>query len=488
MPSLPQELLDSIVGEVEESAALKACATAGPRLCAASQRILLSRLTLRRTASSSYNYTAIRELLEQSPHIARYITRLRFLVTPLASPPSAVDIESLQNVLEKLGHVHRISLEGDRGEWESLPPRIASLLLKTVSRKNLHELHISLIHSIPLAEFSQLVGAAPLMSLRNVSVSLGSPLTQPLALETLVLDRGCDLLCRLLASRELASYTAGLRIRTLRLRSDYSHASAIIAASSTTLVHIRLECYMDTHPSALALPRLPRLQSLEILPAFDPAHVRLLPETLAPLLAPAAAPALSAITATCVPAYHTGPVALDAHSRALLSRLDGVLMAHPAPPRLRWGASARLAGPADFPALAEDVLGAMPRASATGRLSDFPRSRGKDRRTELPLHFGTLNGVDRVRRLPPVATPTLPSKAVVRTSVEPCSHRWHAAMPPWRLSSGSPLQRVEPAQLKTRGCAPNIAWSPRRPHRRRSHRQDGATSPRPRKIPAMKEE
>ncbi|KAJ7877778.1 hypothetical protein B0H13DRAFT_2346940 [Mycena leptocephala] len=60
MSFLPQELLDAIVNEVHDMETLKNCPLAG--------------YTLREPRRQ--NYAAACKLLEESPHIAHYITRL----------------------------------------------------------------------------------------------------------------------------------------------------------------------------------------------------------------------------------------------------------------------------------------------------------------------------------------------------------------------------------------------------------------------------
>ncbi|KAJ7688733.1 hypothetical protein B0H17DRAFT_1202809 [Mycena rosella] len=110
------ELLDAIIGTLDDVEALKVCALTGSLMRGSSQRILLRSLTLTgyRDRLRVPNYQGVDTLLRESPHIAAYITHL-IIHLPLDSRVGELnteeqEVEILQQVLGKLA---RFSRTGD---------------------------------------------------------------------------------------------------------------------------------------------------------------------------------------------------------------------------------------------------------------------------------------------------------------------------------------------------------------------------------------
>ncbi|KAJ7866473.1 hypothetical protein B0H13DRAFT_2066707, partial [Mycena leptocephala] len=156
MSLLPQELLDTIVNKVYDMETLKNCSLAGSTLREPSQRILLRSLTLRQEPP---NYAAVYNLLEESPHIAHYITRL-WVGLPHCDP-TAADVENLQNlrnVVGKLANVRCCTFDARR---KAFLPALAPVLFYFLGRRSLLELHVDAIGAIPIPVLLEFIKAAP---------------------------------------------------------------------------------------------------------------------------------------------------------------------------------------------------------------------------------------------------------------------------------------------------------------------------------------
>src|ERR1700712_2948034 len=115
------------------------------------------------------NFEGISTLLEESPHIAVYVTRLIVEVPP-DSPPA--DIENLQRILCALVNV-RIFIIGelrDVFDTKYHTPSFPSTLLDFLGHQPLRELHVEYTDRVPMAIFLHMLTAAPVISLHNVSV------------------------------------------------------------------------------------------------------------------------------------------------------------------------------------------------------------------------------------------------------------------------------------------------------------------------------
>ncbi|KAJ7072935.1 hypothetical protein C8F01DRAFT_266283 [Mycena amicta] len=141
-PELPQELLDEIVARVDETRALKACSLSAPQLRAPSQRVLLSSLTV--TPTNAERCRAF--LIEESPHVASYITSIRIPVVD-SSYPTLVR-ECIVQILDCLTSVQRCAISPrPRGElWElGLEPSYEKSLVAFLQRQPLRKLHVERI-------------------------------------------------------------------------------------------------------------------------------------------------------------------------------------------------------------------------------------------------------------------------------------------------------------------------------------------------------
>ncbi|KAJ7463325.1 hypothetical protein FB451DRAFT_1266144 [Mycena latifolia] len=368
MPALPQELLDVIVGEVDDVAALKALSLTGSQVRDTSQRILLRSFSL--TTGRWPNYAATKRFLEDSPHIAGYITRLAIEI-----PQQHTDIETLQQVLNRLVNVRRCILDGvsDIFHWDELPPAFASDLLDFLQRQPLRELHVTVIKRLPVSALCRLVMAAPILSFFFVYLNLGDVLPYAAApyasaREHLILESESEDICTVMARPESIVGVASLR--RLSIPPHYVHAEPLIHAAASALQHLRLYCQTLVGALALSLPSLPLLNIIKFGLAFRDRAVPWFLATLIRILAPTSSPLLTDIIVTFFPViepYNLRPYLLGTE---LMTALDNALAAHPATPRIRWRLDFRGDAVAhDFDVFAEAVRRGMPKVQGAGRLA-----------------------------------------------------------------------------------------------------------------------
>ncbi|KAJ6457248.1 hypothetical protein C8R45DRAFT_1110519 [Mycena sanguinolenta] len=135
MESLPQELVQAIVREIDDIPSLKACALAGSIFRDASQRMLLWSLTL-----APGNVDKAQTLLAESPHVATHITRL-IIRSPKAG---VIDTEletvqqNIQAVLDQLTNVRQCIINGIHGSDTTFILTLFEFLV----RQPLHELNV----------------------------------------------------------------------------------------------------------------------------------------------------------------------------------------------------------------------------------------------------------------------------------------------------------------------------------------------------------
>ncbi|KAJ7463326.1 hypothetical protein FB451DRAFT_1562323 [Mycena latifolia] len=295
LPVLPQELLDAIIGEVDDVAALKACSLVGSPVRYTSWHP--SALADANAPGEPTNYGAASTLLAESPHIAGYIIRLTIEI-----PEVREDIESIQQVIGKLANVCRCIVKGvDKLNLNELPPAFTSTLLDFIHRQPLWQLHLRFIKELSVAVFLQLVVAAPVLSFDYVFLQSGEDLssptpTHPFAIDNLILTRHCEDICIIMARPEC---TVGISsLRRLSIPPHYAPAETLICSASRTLRILRLYLLVPLGPLTISLPSLPALRTLEFALSFrDRANAWVL-NTLTGLLPSTSSSALAEVTLT----------------------------------------------------------------------------------------------------------------------------------------------------------------------------------------------
>ncbi|KAJ7438397.1 hypothetical protein B0H11DRAFT_2104985 [Mycena galericulata] len=144
MDSLPPELIDSILHEVEDTKTLKACAIVASAFREPSQRILLRSVTVGGTRK---NYQTVSDILQKSAHIASYIRLLSFYLPSKDTPPAAVDF--LPELLAKFTHLSYLTVYGDGCPWDAVSTGITDAVEKLIRERCLEGLYIMYIEELP---------------------------------------------------------------------------------------------------------------------------------------------------------------------------------------------------------------------------------------------------------------------------------------------------------------------------------------------------
>ncbi|KAF7368608.1 hypothetical protein MVEN_00184700 [Mycena venus] len=258
--TIPQELVDSIIGKVDGTESLKACSLVCWNFRRPSQRILLRSLTL---DDYTPRYSAAYVLLTESPHIARYVRNLTVRLTWVAiSAPS--DAEDFLRMLEKLTSVDRFAIAA-HCTWDALSP-VVSAVLNLIQRGRLEELHFSFIEKLPRSVLALSLTSVSALSFNHVIVDESTEVPDdglPAAktLQTLTLFN-CSGLDAVLARQEFRTYLANLRI--LRLGSHPGFSSDVMSIAGPTLEHILFDCSGLVFSSPMrSLPPLAKLRSID---------------------------------------------------------------------------------------------------------------------------------------------------------------------------------------------------------------------------------
>ncbi|KAJ7094888.1 hypothetical protein C8R43DRAFT_964489 [Mycena crocata] len=265
MPTpIPQDIIDLIVNEIDDIESLKSCSLVSTRFRGASQRILLSSLTLSRT----WNHGKVAcTLIIDSPHTAPYIKKLT-LHLPSWLPNGPAAARRLREAFNRLTNVRQLTIEGNMVSWKSVSP-LASAILDFIRQRELKKLHIRCVKSLPGPVLAALVTSSPVVSLTSVT-----PPSEPDDLVGGVEAQGDDLpvsklqqlrvensedACGVLATPE---FTVCLRaLRRLGLKQAPANSS-LISAVSAHLEHIYFE--LPTNSFHASLPPLPRLRTIHL--------------------------------------------------------------------------------------------------------------------------------------------------------------------------------------------------------------------------------
>ncbi|KAJ7610714.1 hypothetical protein DFH06DRAFT_62499 [Mycena polygramma] len=341
---VPQELVDKIIGEVHDLAALKSCALAGSSFRQPSQKILLYSLTLRPGVEDTRpSYTAAHTLLTKSPHIAPYVTRLGIHL-----PAAFFDGAAFFQVLKQLTNVRMCILDVQRGLYPYvylLDSYLSPFILDFLMRQPLRQLHIHHARSIPLPVLSSLLRAAPIMSfawidfLEYDSAQLAeAAVTQSSTMKCLNTIHNGDRICDILALPQLAFHTAALR--ELEIEVSYRHRHIVpgltlISNAAQTLERLVVRFDEMWTAPVLPLPSLPALRRLAVLFTLPNFLLRWLLDTVLTFLASTSDLLHITVTFLQVSLVRAAPLPAGLE-RDLFAALDSALGTLPNVPVLTW--------------------------------------------------------------------------------------------------------------------------------------------------------
>ncbi|KAJ7871120.1 hypothetical protein B0H14DRAFT_223186 [Mycena olivaceomarginata] len=258
MVFLPEELVHAIVNEFcEDSPSLKACALAGSMLRGASQRLLLSSFTLNQNITGEASALAAHALLEESPHIPNYITRLSIRLEWFVDEASIQNLQdSLQQILRKMVNVRQCILSGSFHHT----PTFISALFDFLTRQPLRELNVNLWTEVSAVTILRFLTIAPVVSFRQVVIN--QDLTEfsdnsqhTPKVEDLFIDRSAPQIYELLAQPQFKSFTSTLR----HLFVPSLSAVQLLVATAPVLEHLRLGDLSGT----ILPPPFPLLRSFD---------------------------------------------------------------------------------------------------------------------------------------------------------------------------------------------------------------------------------
>ncbi|KAK7038321.1 hypothetical protein R3P38DRAFT_2905629 [Favolaschia claudopus] len=293
MITLPQELIQVIVGLVDDLDTLKVCALLCTALVPFVQRILLRSLTIQQIGSGRWRSGQVHRgvlsiqgahsALRASPHISSYIRQLKIRFT--GPPLKSMEEGPLESVLSALKNIEDLIIYGSSGAPQS--PLASSSLLATLRAvlqlPSLGRFGLVNVDPVPHSFLSLAMVYSRVALLQNIGLTPGASNARPTIvnpylppnsrLERLVLQGS-------ISHPAMASVIAFLvdsgnppllhRVRTLQvsmLPGSQAPAQRILAAVSPTLEHLVIDygdCYRSRQNDALQLPLLPALSSIEL--------------------------------------------------------------------------------------------------------------------------------------------------------------------------------------------------------------------------------
>ncbi|KAJ7038768.1 hypothetical protein C8F04DRAFT_1179441 [Mycena alexandri] len=370
--TIPQEIVDEILGEVDDIESLKSCALVALKFCTPSQRILLHSLTVESGYKDSHpsNYTAVLRLLTESPHIALYIRELTIKLP--AGLTALQDIETLRWILAKMTKVQHCTLTVkyiQDTRWSSLNPILSSTILDFITKQRLRSITLACLPDIPLPVLLRLITSTSRLDCAFLGGDLQGKKLQdlerlrPPSLDCLILDSDSRYVTDLLARPESEARTRNL----IRLAMPYENSMVFIRRAAVTLKQIRLDCRgLDIQSKIIPseFSPLPSLRSVEIKLSFWNRDEPWLIDLISCILTANSTATIEEV----IVAYgidYSPPVDISESFRSFLTKLEDLPFQHPAAPRIRW----RLAyANVDVAQLVNLIKIKMPRLHATGRL------------------------------------------------------------------------------------------------------------------------
>ncbi|KAJ6564623.1 hypothetical protein B0H19DRAFT_1141565 [Mycena capillaripes] len=315
MPSIPDDLIPSIVQELEhDRTSLKACSLVGSSFRSPSQRRLFHSMWLHpnriklqvmsRSVVPSYSgeyrvpSSTIRRastLLSGSPHLASYIRHLTIELT--TSPDEAALLEQF---LQKVRNLETFAISGTLIDWNRLLPALASTILNVIALPSLSRLHLWSMENIPATLIFTALSSMVVLSIDETTVahtSIANSSSSGIAsrLEQLILSTDQAEIYALIHSPGAPTLRNVRRLLLHMSEKTGPGAERLLSSLFGTLTHLVLD-YGD-FAGTLRFPTLPTLCSitLQICCGFTQ---RFIPEGLAETLTRLPRAALTLVFAT----------------------------------------------------------------------------------------------------------------------------------------------------------------------------------------------
>ncbi|KAJ7652447.1 hypothetical protein DFH06DRAFT_1475274 [Mycena polygramma] len=272
MATLSQELIYTIVHEVDDKNSLEACSLVSPAFRGPSQRILLHTLTL--GDDDGKPYTVALAFLYESPHVAQYFTRLACILPATNAPPA--EIKAFARILPILSNVRHCYFLGDgrhrlRQPWRTIPRGVRLAMEAVFQRRSLHFLYMGVIGALPAAILEKCFGAASTLFLSATTVegtiSEPVPSTVPPVVQNLFLI-GSPGMANVLLGGQFDSQLANVRRLWWNPVEDDGERPVSDVASKIEHVRIEYEPYYNSDPAQFLVPAI-SFDDEEIAPFLD---------------------------------------------------------------------------------------------------------------------------------------------------------------------------------------------------------------------------
>ncbi|KAJ7255547.1 hypothetical protein C8J57DRAFT_1721642 [Mycena rebaudengoi] len=267
MPSLPQELVDSIVSGVDDYSSLKSCSLVSTSFVAPAQRIIFK--SLRLVAGGKHpKIDVVGDSLAASPHLATYI---RHLTVILSNPDSEHEVHAMESILLAVRNIERLKIDGRSMQWESIAPNLRAALQMIIALPSLHALSMVAVFGLPSTIIYSAASSVSTLGFHRVAVNRSDGPQQPpsVALDvqlTHLMLVGTGEAVHDLCDVFLAAPAQVARLERLSIdldRRSHPYMDQFFTAIAPSLRHLSLDIHMHSH-EPISPPHLPLVRALDL--------------------------------------------------------------------------------------------------------------------------------------------------------------------------------------------------------------------------------
>ncbi|KAJ7225019.1 hypothetical protein C8J57DRAFT_1253003 [Mycena rebaudengoi] len=268
MASLPQELVNYVVDQLDDYPSLNSCALVSTSFVAPAQQAIFHSLSIYTELDRRGHPTPpeASDSLTAFPHLAGYIRVLKIDIVH-----DNLEAEALNSILRAVRNLDRLIISGAGMRWTSIAPTLRMAIQDITTLPSLYGLHLVSIDDLPSQFIYRAASLVSVLSTHYVNLEQSGDANHPpnlisdVRLTHLLLSSFgpqskalCDLF--LVAA---SSYTARLaRLSTFIAPDNYTYVSALLSAISPSLRHLSLGINKFTEP--FDLPHLPLVCTLEV--------------------------------------------------------------------------------------------------------------------------------------------------------------------------------------------------------------------------------
>ncbi|KAJ7062051.1 hypothetical protein C8F01DRAFT_1230543 [Mycena amicta] len=362
VPQVPQEIIDTIVDNIDDMASFKACSLVCWAFVPASRTHLFRTICLDMLNDAPHKLFAI---LARNPHLEVYIRD----ITIYRSCSTDLWMQSgspLPALLSMLNHVERFSILGCWGDWKNVPHGLAGAIHRVISLRTLDRLHLLTASNVPAAILNSALSVR-ILSLFHVSVDSRQNVKRSLRLPNspsspeylnLSVDSKVGNILDHMRGAPGSSYFANVRRLAINpipnsVNSAVNFAK-VLSAVETTLERLDVQVH-ESHYEPFDTSRLSKLRAFQIHIIKEEHNT--IPELLPPLIA-----RLRSMN----PLLHSLTIVIHLPAEAVDAGLD-----YPCVHRLA-AIDADLSTTTGFPELREVVVRIVPEASPPTLVLNYP--------------------------------------------------------------------------------------------------------------------